>query len=145
VPYGVACYDNIINEYGSTWARSFKGYSQSALATLPKVTTETGWWTDGTPEGDDRQGKILLNIYLEQYKMGWRYTCIYEIIDFTDGKDGFYAIRRLVPRRPTSTTSPLFWPTLRVLSERTGSLMRFPASLRQCMTCSCKNPTASSS
>jgi hypothetical protein len=72
VPYSVACYDNIYNEYGVTWAGGFSGYSQSALATLPKVTTETAWWTDGTPTGDDRQGKIFLNIYLDQYKQGWK-------------------------------------------------------------------------
>ncbi|WOJ89096.1 hypothetical protein RZS28_14990 [Methylocapsa polymorpha] len=91
VPYGVLCYDDIFNENGVTWAKDYNGYSQSALATLPKVTTETGWWTDGTPTGDDRQGKIFLNIYLDQYKQGWKYTYIYEIMDFTDGKDGFYA------------------------------------------------------
>ena len=91
VSYGVPCYDNISNEYGVAWARGFKGYSQSDLAILPKVTTETGWWTDGTAAGDDRQGKIFMNLYLDQYNLGWRYTYIYEIMDFTDGKDGFYA------------------------------------------------------
>lgn len=91
VPYSVNCYDSIYNEYGVTWYGNFNGYSQSALATLPKVTTETGWWTDGTATGDDRQGKIFLNIYLDQFKLGWKYTYIYELMDFTDGMDGFFA------------------------------------------------------
>jgi hypothetical protein len=94
----VPCFDTIWNENGITWAKGFKGYSQGDLVRLPKVTTETGWWTDGTTAGDDRQGKILLNTYLDQYKLGWKYTFVYEIMDFTDGKVGFYANYK-TPRR----------------------------------------------
>lgn len=91
VSYAVPCFDGIWNENGVTWARGYKGYTQRDLDHLPKVTTETGWWTDGTVAGDDRQGKVLLNTYLDQYRLGWKYTFVYEIMDFTDGKDGFYA------------------------------------------------------
>jgi hypothetical protein len=91
VSYAVPCFDGIWNENGITWAKGFKGYTRRDLNHLPKVTTETGWWTDGTAAGDDRQGKVLLNTYLDQYRLGWKYTYVYEIMDFTDGKDGFYA------------------------------------------------------
>lgn len=91
VSYSVPCFDGIWGENGITWARGFRGYSRGELDRLQKVTTETGWWTDGTGAGDDRQGKILLNTYLDQYRLGWKYTFVYEIMDFSDGKDGFYA------------------------------------------------------
>jgi hypothetical protein len=49
-----------------------------ALADVPRVTTETGWFTQGTYAiSEDQQGKLFLNLFLAQYKRGWRYTFIY--------------------------------------------------------------------
>ena len=47
----------------------------------------------------NRQGKILLNVYLAQYKAGWKYTAIYEFADDPDGSFGFYKSDLTTPRK----------------------------------------------
>jgi hypothetical protein len=83
-------FDGLFGNHGNTWRMHFAGYPESRLAALPKVTTETGWWTDNTAAGDDIQGKVFLNVFLDQYKAGWKHTFIYEMMDDPDGSCGFY-------------------------------------------------------
>ena len=76
----------MFGEYGVTWAHNYTGYSTPQLQTLPVVTTETGWGTVGPGAlTEAQQGKVLLNVYLAQFKRGFRYTYIYE---FVDGQGG---------------------------------------------------------
>jgi hypothetical protein len=82
--------DGLFGNHGNTWRKHFPGYSESRLAALPKVTTETGWRTDNTIPGDDIQGKVFLNLFLDQFKAGWKHTFIYEMMDDPDGPFGFY-------------------------------------------------------
>lgn len=82
--------DGIFGNHGITWLKHFAGYPADELATLPKVTTETGWWTDNTATGDDIQGEVFLNVFLDQFKAGWKHTFIYEMMDDPDGACGFY-------------------------------------------------------
>jgi len=75
-------WDGLYVEYGHTWHGGFAGYSNSALATLPRVTTETGWVTSGTGAiTAEQQGRILLNLYLAAFKRGWSYTFVYMLRD----------------------------------------------------------------
>jgi hypothetical protein len=90
--------DHLYGNHGLTWRNHFKGYSESELATIPKVTTETGFKSDDTPAGDDRQGKVLLNTYLAQYKAGWQRTYVYEFTDDSDGSFGFFKSDLTTPR-----------------------------------------------
>jgi hypothetical protein len=70
-------YDGLYSEYGLTWHKGFIGYSTAALSVLPRVTTETGWFTQGNYAiSEDQQGKLFLNLFLAQYKRGWSYTFI---------------------------------------------------------------------
>jgi hypothetical protein len=71
-------WDGLYGEYGRTWKRHFKGYSNAELQTLPRVTTETGW-DAASPDEERTQGIVLVNTYLAQFKRGWRYTIIYEL------------------------------------------------------------------
>ena len=73
------CVDGLFGGYGRTWRRGFPGYGNAQLATLPRVTTETGWDSVSDPGGEAMQGKILVNTYLAQYARGWRHTFIYEL------------------------------------------------------------------
>jgi hypothetical protein len=73
-----ANWDGLHAEYGKTWLRGFKGYSDADLRTLPRVTTETGWEAP-TPADEQVQGTVLVATYLAQFKQGWRYTFIYEL------------------------------------------------------------------
>jgi hypothetical protein len=82
--------DGLFGNHGNTWLKHFPGYTESELATLPKVTTETGWWTDNTASGDEIQGKVFLNLFLDQYRAGWKHTFIYEMMDDPDGACGLY-------------------------------------------------------
>jgi hypothetical protein len=93
-----AAIDHLYGNHGRTWRKKFAGYTEKQLAGLPRATTETGWKTDGTAAGDAVQGKMLMNVYLAQFKAGWKWTFIYEFADDSDGAFGFYKSDLLTPR-----------------------------------------------
>jgi hypothetical protein len=78
-------WDGLDGNCGLTWFRHFEGYRPSALAAVPRVTTETGWDSISDPGGEAVQGAVLTNTYLAQFKRGWRYTFIYELRDGEGG------------------------------------------------------------
>jgi hypothetical protein len=75
--------DGLYGNYGVTWAKHFRGYSESELLTLPRVTTETGCTIDG-PITEEIQALNLLSMYLDQFKRGWSHTAVYLLRDRTD-------------------------------------------------------------
>lgn len=85
-------WDGLYGNYGITWHKRFQGYTRPDLVTLPKVGTETGWDTQANEGGEYKQGAVLTNTYLAQFKRGWRYTFIYELRDDEGGagKQGLY-------------------------------------------------------
>lgn len=84
--------DGIYVEYGKTWRKGFAGYSDAELVTLPRVTTETGWVTGGEKGlTQEQQGRLYLNIYLAQFKQGFKHTFIYMLRD-AGGSDAGYGI-----------------------------------------------------
>ncbi len=68
--------DGLYGNYGRTWAKKFPGYSEKELLTLPRVTTETGISTDSVIT-EEIQARLYLNLYLSQFKRGWKYTAVY--------------------------------------------------------------------
>ncbi|MCI0601319.1 MAG: glycosyl hydrolase [Beijerinckiaceae bacterium] len=87
--YSEGPYDGMYPEYGRTWHKHFAGYTIAQLPALPRVTTETGWFTKGINAiTEDQQGKLYLHVYLAQYKRGWRYTFIYMLRD--DPNQGYW-------------------------------------------------------
>jgi hypothetical protein len=78
-------WDGLYGNCGLTWFRHFQGYASTRLATLPRVTTETGWDSVSDPGGEAVQGAVLVDTYLAQFKRGWRYTFIYELRDGEGG------------------------------------------------------------
>lgn len=93
--------DGLYGNYGVTWAKHFRGYSEADLLTLPRVTTETGCLVDkNVPE--DLHALNLLSLYLAQFKRGYSYTCVYILRDRTDegGNQAFGFYRRdYTPRK----------------------------------------------
>ena len=90
-------WDGLYGEYGVTWSKHFPGYSKAELLTLPRVTTETGWYTSAEnsqgqkyPVSLDQQGKLLMNVYLSAIKRGWSYTFVYYLHDSPQGEWGFF-------------------------------------------------------
>jgi hypothetical protein len=85
--------DGLFGNYGKTWRSKFKGYTETELADLPKVTTETGATLDGKLD-EEKQARSYLNLYLAQYKRKWSYTAIYLLRDRSDESGnqtfGFY-------------------------------------------------------
>jgi hypothetical protein len=78
-------------EYGHTWHRQFDGYSNPDLVTLPKVTTETGWVTNGTGAiTEEQQARLFLNLYLAAFKRGFSFTFIYMLRD--DPIQGYWGL-----------------------------------------------------
>ena len=81
---GPACkVDGLYGNYGSTWAHHYSGYSVAALATLPRVTTETGT-TVGGAVTEETHALNLLSMYLDQFKRGWSDTDVYLLRDRSD-------------------------------------------------------------
>jgi hypothetical protein len=78
-------------EYGHTWHEGFTGYSNPNLVTLPRVTTETGWVTQGTGAiTEEQQARVFLNLYLSAFKEGATYTFIYMLRD--DPVQGYWGL-----------------------------------------------------
>jgi hypothetical protein len=75
--------DGLFGNYGVTWAKHFRGYSETELLNLPRVTTETGCTIDG-PITEEIQALNLLSMYLDQFKRGWNHTAVYLLRDRTD-------------------------------------------------------------
>ncbi|MBI5832343.1 MAG: glycosyl hydrolase [Armatimonadetes bacterium] len=92
---GPACrVDGLYGNYGRTWRAGFPGYGEEELATLPRVTTETGVLIDG-PFTERVQGLLYLSLYLAQFARGWQHTSVYLLRDRSDEEGnqtfGFYA------------------------------------------------------
>jgi hypothetical protein len=75
--------DGLFGNHGITWAKRFRGYSESELLSLPRVTTETGC-TIGGPITEEIHALNLLSMYLDQFKRGWSHTAVYLLRDRTD-------------------------------------------------------------
>ncbi len=75
--------DGLYGNYGVTWGKHFRGYSETELLTLPRVTTETGC-TIGGAITERIQALNLLSMYLDQFKRGWSHTAVYLLRDRTD-------------------------------------------------------------
>jgi hypothetical protein len=75
--------DGLYGNYGITWAKHFRGYSQLDLLHLPRVTTETGCTIDGAVT-EEIQARNILSLYLDQFKRGWKYTSVYLLRDRAD-------------------------------------------------------------
>jgi hypothetical protein len=85
-------WDGMYVEYGHTWwSPGYNGYSVSQLQALPRVTTETGWTTQGSNSiSEVQQSKLFLNLYLAAFKRGWSYTFIYMLHD--DPGQGYWGL-----------------------------------------------------
>jgi hypothetical protein len=82
-PTSLCKVDGLYGNYGRSWAKHFRGYSEADLLTLPRVTTETGCTIAG-PITEDVQALNLLSMYLDQFKRGWSHTAVYLLRDRTD-------------------------------------------------------------
>jgi hypothetical protein len=87
-----SCWDGMQSEYVQTWANNFAGYSSTGVASVPRVSSETGWDSATTGSTLDYQGKIITLTYLDGYKRGNLYTSIYEMVDQqgSTGNQGLY-------------------------------------------------------
>jgi hypothetical protein len=74
-------WDGLYGNYGKTWRQHYIGYPINLLASLPRVTTETGWDSKANPGGMTTQAAVLTDTYLSQFARGWSYTFIYEMRD----------------------------------------------------------------
>jgi hypothetical protein len=82
-PTAASKVDGLFGNFGITWARRFRGYSQDQLNTLPRVTTETGTAIGGAIT-EEIHGLTLMNLYLAQFKRGYAFTSVYLLRDRTD-------------------------------------------------------------
>ena len=82
-PTAASRVDGLFGNFGVTWSRRFRGYTQDQLDSLPRVTTEIGTDIQG-PVTEELQGLNLMNLYLAQFKRGYAYTSVYLLRDRTD-------------------------------------------------------------
>jgi hypothetical protein len=85
-------WDGLDGEFlNDTWLRHFPASPYTAGPAMPKVTTETGWPTDGSIT-EDQQGKLFTNLFLSARKLNWSYTFIYMMFDEAgQGNYGLFA------------------------------------------------------
>jgi hypothetical protein len=87
--------DGLFGNFGLTWSRGYRGYSQQELNDLSRVTTETGAVIDGQVT-EDMHGRHLMHIYLAQFAQGYAHTAVYLLRDRTDERGnqtfGFFAL-----------------------------------------------------
>jgi hypothetical protein len=112
-------WDGLYKEYGHTWWGSgFNGYTTAQLPSVPRVTTETGWMTQGTNAlTEAQQGKLFLNLYLSAYKRGWSYTFIYMLHD--DAGQGYWGFVR--PDYSYKLSATYLHNMTTILSDNTSS------------------------
>jgi hypothetical protein len=85
-------WDGLDGEYlNSTWNGHFTAAPYASGPSMPKVTTETGWATDGSIT-QVQQGKLFVNVYLSAMKLGWSHTFIYQMFDDPAHGNGDYGI-----------------------------------------------------
>jgi hypothetical protein len=103
-PTAASRVDGLFGNFGTTWAKWFRGYPQEELDTLPRVTTETGTYIGGAVT-EELQGLNLMNLYLAQFKRGYTYTSVYLLRDRTDesGNQSFGFYRPDYSRRKAAT------------------------------------------
>ena len=134
--------DGLYGEYGSAWAHHYAGYSATSLLTLPRVTTETGCTIEGAVT-EEIHGLNLMSLYLDQFKRGWSYSCVYLMRDRVDEggnqQFGFYK-PDYTPRK-----AAVYLHNLTTILADKGSLRKpgqlnyaIPANRRPSMTCCCK-------
>jgi len=99
-----ACVLGLFLDYGQTltanYTLNYLGYTATQLATLPKVSTETGFQESNSNPPfaltDDQIGRLYLDLFLDAVKNGWAYTFLYELHDSGDGYglvSSSYAVR----------------------------------------------------
>lgn len=82
-PTSAAKGDHLYGNYGSTWLKKHKGYTEEQLIAIPRVTTETGATISGALT-EEMQGKMYLSCYLSQFTQGWSHTAMYIMRDRSD-------------------------------------------------------------
>lgn len=82
-PTSAAKGDHLQGNYGKTWLKKYKGYSDEELQRLPRVTTETGATISGQMT-EEMQARMYLSCYLSQFAQGWSHTAIYILRDRSD-------------------------------------------------------------
>ena len=75
--------DHLYGNYGLTWLKKHKGYTEEELKSIPRVTTETGATISGKLT-EEMQGKMYLSCYLAQFAQGWSHTAMYIMRDRSD-------------------------------------------------------------
>ena len=83
LPTSVAKGDHLQGNYGVTWLKKYKGYSDEELQQLPRVTTETGATISGRMT-EEMQARMYLSCYLSQFAQGWSHTAMYILRDRSD-------------------------------------------------------------
>jgi hypothetical protein len=82
-PTAASRVDGLFGNFGVTWSKRFRGYTQEQLNVLPRVTTETGANIEG-PVTEEMHGLHLMNLYIAQFKRGYAHTSVYLLRDRTD-------------------------------------------------------------
>ena len=83
LPTSAAKGDHLQGNYGLTWLKKYKGYSDEELQCLPRVTTETGATISGRMT-EELQARMYRSCYLSQFAQGWSHTAIYILCDRSD-------------------------------------------------------------
>ena len=72
---------DVYGEYwGNTWNKGFAGAS-TGQNDRPKMTTETGWNIGNGSITADQQGRLITDLYLDAFQLGWQKTFVYQMFN----------------------------------------------------------------
>jgi hypothetical protein len=111
--------DGLYGNFGVTWAKGFRGYSQEQLDVLPRVTTETGTNIGGEVT-EELQALNLTNLYLAQFKRGYAHTSVYLLRDRTD-EDGNQTFGFFRPDYTPRKAAHYLYNLTRILADQASS------------------------
>jgi hypothetical protein len=83
-------WDTIGEYWGTTWSKGYAGGS-TGQNDRPKVTTETGWnvYAKGSTITRDMQGKLIVDLWLDAYQLGWQKTFVYQMFERPPNDEGY--------------------------------------------------------
>jgi hypothetical protein len=133
-----SCWDGLYGEYSLTWNKHFQGYPVGQVTTLPRVTTETGWFTEGNGAiSEVQQGNLFLDLYLDAYKRVGATPSFTTSMTRQARVFGVFSIpitaRSL--RQLTCTISQQYWQTSHPSFGLGNSTIPFPTNRQPSMIC----------
>jgi len=133
------------SRFGVTWYKNYPGYSSAQLQSLRGSRRKQDGDAGCRLADRASAGKLLLNVYMAQFKRGWSYTFIYQMVDNQGGDSAGWGFSiQIIRRRLAATYIHNLTTILADNSSFTPGALNYsiPSEPATCMTYSYRRVTA---